>query len=143
MKRWIVCAIASCLLATTASAQGAFRCEVNGRTVYSDQPCTNGKLVAPTQDSAEQQQRGKEAMQQVKADNNAVDARIDRRASDEAKARAAERRVAAKAERAAAVEEKKARAKKKKEDAARKKLLKVKKTPTKKPLKPAASGKPA
>jgi hypothetical protein len=141
--RLLFCGVLLALLSAQALAQNAYRCEVNGGTVYSDKPCSDGKLVAPTQDSAEQKQRGKEAMQQVKADNKAVDTRIDRRASAEAKARAAERREAAKLARIAAAEEKKALAKKKKEDAARRKLLKVKKAPAPKPPKPVASSKPA
>jgi hypothetical protein len=135
-------AVASLALSGLAVAQNAYRCDVNGATVYSEKPCAGGTAVAPTQDSAEQKQRGAEAARQLKADDKAVNKRIDARASSEAKARAAERRAAQKAERAAAAEAKKAKAKKDKETAARRKLLKVKKAPVKKPPTPAASTKP-
>jgi len=102
------------MFATEAGAQTsvtAFRCDINGATVYSEKPCANGKAVAPTQDTDAQKARNAEAVKQMKADHQTIDARIDKRASDEAKARAAERAAQAKADRMRDAAEKKATAK--------------------------------
>jgi crotonobetainyl-CoA:carnitine CoA-transferase CaiB-like acyl-CoA transferase len=125
----------------TVAAQTAYRCDVNGAAVYSEKPCADGKAVAPTQDTDAQRARSKEAAAQVKADNRAIDSRIDKRANNEAKARAAERRALAKSERAEAA------AKKKKAAQAKATKAKMKVTPVKKPkgasAKPAAGAKPS
>ena len=126
---------------SVASAHTAFRCEVNGATVYSDKPCADGKAVAPTQDTDAQRARAKEAAAQMKADNRAVDARIDKRANEEAKARIAERRAVAKADRAEAAAQKK-KAAKAKATKAKMKVAKAKASKAK-PSKPAAGAKPS
>jgi hypothetical protein len=129
-----------------ADAQTAFRCEVNGATVYSEKPCADGKAVAPTQDTDAQRQRAKDAATQMKADNRAVDARIDKRANEEAKARIAERRAVARADRTKAAAQKKkaakAKATKAKIKVATTKPAKAK-TPKTKSSKPAAGAKPS
>lgn len=124
-----------------ADAQTAFRCELNGATVYSEKPCADGKTVAPTQDTDAQRQRAKDAAAQMKADNRAVDARIDKRANEEAKARIAERRAVAKADRAEAAAQKK-KAAKAKATKAKVKVAKAKASTTKS-SKPAAGAKPS
>jgi hypothetical protein len=126
-----------------AEAQTAFRCEVNGATVYSEKPCADGKAVAPTQETDAQRQRAKDAVTQMKADNRAVDARIDKRANEAAKARTAERRAVEKADRTeAAAQKKKKKAAKAKATKAKMKVAKEKASKTKS-SKPAAGAKPS
>jgi crotonobetainyl-CoA:carnitine CoA-transferase CaiB-like acyl-CoA transferase len=137
---WVlaVCAGAG---ATAASAQNAYRCDVNGTAVYSEKPCADGKAVAPTQDTDAQRARSKEAAAHVKADNRAIDSRIEKRANDEAKARAAERRALAKSERAEAAAQKK-KAAKAKATKAKMKVAKVRKSKSGS-AKPSAGSKPS
>jgi hypothetical protein len=139
-----VLAVAVAMISLRADAQSsatAFRCEVSGATVYSEKPCADGKAVAPTQDTDAQKARGIDATKQLKDDNKAIDARIDKRASEEAKARSAERAVVAKADRKQAAAEKKAAAKKAKSNTAKMKVAKAKKP--KSTSKPSAGSKPA
>jgi Domain of unknown function (DUF4124) len=142
MKRFIAIG-AFALTMSAAFAQNAYRCDVNGATVYSEKPCADGKAVAPTQDSDAQKQRAADANKQMKADDKALGQRIESREAREGKERAAirkaaerERRAAEKRERA----EKAAQAKKAKQAAKGKiKITKVKKQ---KPPKAAPSAKP-
>jgi hypothetical protein len=125
----------------TAVAQTAYRCDINGAVVYSEKPCADGKAVAPTQDTDAQRARAKEAAAQVNADNRAIDSRIDKRANNEAKARAAERRALAKSERADAAAQKK-KAAQAKATKAKMKVAKVKKSKSSS-AKPSAGAKPS
>ena len=66
----------------SASAQTAIRCDVGGQVVYSDKPCPAGAAgnpVAPTQDTASQKAAAKQANAQLRADNAAIDKRMDDR----------------------------------------------------------------
>ncbi|MGL5003162.1 MAG: DUF4124 domain-containing protein, partial [Casimicrobium sp.] len=92
MKALVLVVWAS-FFAASANAQTAYRCEVNGSTVYSEKPCADGKAVAPTQESAAQKERSKDAAAQLKADNRAIDQRITSRSKEEAKERAAVRKA--------------------------------------------------
>lgn len=107
-----------------ADAQTAYRCEVNGSTVYTDRPCADGKAVAPTQDTPEQQKRADDAAKQVRADDQSVSQRIERRSADEAKERSEIRKLQAdqdkRAAKAKAAEEKAAKKKSKKSSAVKK-----------------------
>jgi hypothetical protein len=80
-----------------ASAQSAFRCDDNGKTAYSDKPCPAGKLVAPTQDTAEQQRASKDANDRLRKDHADMNKRLSDREKQEAKERADARKQAAKA----------------------------------------------
>jgi hypothetical protein len=82
--RWgsALCAVAITLGAGVAGAQTAVRCDVNGKTVYSDAPCqpnAANKAVINTQDTPEQRAAAKAANDQIRKDNLAVDKRLDDR----------------------------------------------------------------
>jgi hypothetical protein len=135
-------AVASSTWAAYAqTTPSAYRCDVNGTTVYSEKPCANAKAVVSTQDTDAQKARSADASKQLKDDNKAIDARIDKRAGDEAKARSAERAAVAKAEKKEATAVKKASAKKAKSNTSKIKVTKAKKP--KSTSKPSAGGKPA
>jgi hypothetical protein len=66
----------------TVNAQTAVRCDVNGKAVYSDQPCQPGaanKAAINTQETPEQRAAAKAANDQIRKDNLAVDKRLDDR----------------------------------------------------------------
>lgn len=90
-------------------AQNAFRCDQDGKTVYSDKPCPAGKVVAPAQDSAEQKAASKQANDQMRKDANDLNRRLSEREKLEAQERAAARKAAA-AEKAKEAKEKRAAA---------------------------------
>lgn len=114
-----LCTSALALIASTSLfAQTAYRCEVNGSAVYTDKPCADGKAVAPTQDTREQQQRADELAKQRRADDREVSQRIANRSNAEAKERSEIRKQQALAERRAAA------ARAKEEKAAKKKTKK-------------------
>jgi hypothetical protein len=95
-----------------AGAQTAFRCDLNGQTVYSDKPCPPGnaaKAVAPTQETAEQKAASDAANARMRQDNAELNKRLTEREKLEAKERADARKAAPK-ERADA-KEKQAKAK--------------------------------
>ncbi len=76
------CALMATLGAATAAAQTAVRCDVNGKAVYSDQPCLPGlanKAVINTQETPEQRAAASAANDQIRKDNAAVDKRLDDR----------------------------------------------------------------
>ena len=79
-----------------ASAQTAYRCDNNGQTVYSDQPCPAGKAVVGTQETAEQKAAAKEANAQMRRDNADLNKRLSDREKLEAQERAAARKAAGK-----------------------------------------------
>jgi hypothetical protein len=65
-----------------ANAQTAVRCDVNGKSVYSDQPCQSAppnKAAISTQETPEQRAAAKAANDQIRKDNLAVDKRLDDR----------------------------------------------------------------
>ena len=77
-----LCALTASLVTATAEAQPAVRCDVNGKVVYSDQPCLPGlanKAAINTQETAEQRAAAKAANDQIRKDNVAVDKRLDDR----------------------------------------------------------------
>lgn len=77
-----LCALTASLVTGTAVAQPAVRCDVNGKAVYSDQPCLPGlanKAVINTQETAAQRAAAKAANDQIRKDNVAVDQRLDDR----------------------------------------------------------------
>ncbi len=115
--------------AAAASAQTTYRCEVNGNAVYTDKPCADGKAVAPTQDTREQQQRADALDKQRRADDREVSKRIADRSSAEAKERSEIRKQQALADKRAAAaraKEEKAAKKRAKKPASK---IKVAKTP--------------
>jgi hypothetical protein len=114
-KIWAACAVVFALAANNVTvAQTAYRCNVNGATVYSEKPCVDGKAVAPTQVTDEQKKRSAAATKQLDTDNKTVNAQISARAKDEAKERAAARKAQAAADKRAAKEKEKAERKAKK-----------------------------
>ena len=77
-----LCALTASLVTGHAAAQTAVRCDVNGKAVYSDQPCLPGlanKAGINTQESPEQRAAAKTANDQIRKDNAAVDKRLDDR----------------------------------------------------------------
>ena len=78
------------------SAQTAYRCDNNGQTVYSDQPCPAGKAVVGTQETPEQKAAAKEANAQMRRDNADLNKRLSDREKLEAQERAAARKAAGK-----------------------------------------------
>ena len=81
-----LCALTASLVTGHAAAQTAVRCDVNGKAVYSDQPCLPGlanKAVINTQESPEQRAAAKTANDQIRKDNAAVDKRLDDRYKQE------------------------------------------------------------
>ena len=77
-----LCALTASLFSGYAAAQTAVRCDVNGKAVYSDQPCLPGlanKAAINTQETAEQRAAAKAANDQIRKDNVAVDKRLDDR----------------------------------------------------------------
>ena len=75
-------AVTVALIATSAIAQTAIRCEVNGKVVYGDTPCASGSAattIAPTRETAEQKAASKAANDQMRKDTAAVDKRLDDR----------------------------------------------------------------
>lgn len=97
----VVSTIAVALWSGSAFAQNAFRCDQDGKTVYSDKPCPAAKVVAPTQDSAEQKAAAKAANSQMRQDSTELNKRLSEREKLEAQERAAARKAnaaAAKAE---------------------------------------------
>ena len=76
MATWAVA-----FVATSVSAQNAIRCEVNGKIAYGE-ACSAGsspKVIAPTQETAEQKAAGKAAHDQIRKENAYVDKRLDDR----------------------------------------------------------------
>jgi hypothetical protein len=115
MKHYpVACLSLLLLLGSNVVAQTAYRCDVNGATVYSDKPCADGKAVAPTQETDAQKKRSADATKQLKADDKAVSSQISARAKDEAKEREAVRKSQAAAEKRAAKEKEKSEKKAKK-----------------------------
>jgi hypothetical protein len=145
MKRLLASGAFAALALTTSAAfaQTAYRCDVNGATVYSEKPCADGKAVAPTQDSDAQKQRSIDATKQLKADDKAVNQQLNRRDAREAQERAAIRKAAERERRAA---EKRERAQKaaeaKKAKQAAKSKIKITTVKKPKPPKAAPSAKP-
>jgi hypothetical protein len=114
-KSWMAFAFGAALFTShLIVAQTAYRCDVNGATVYSEKPCADGKAVAPTQETDEQKKRSAAAAKQLKTDDKTVNAQISTRAKDEAKERAAARKAQAAADKRAAKEKEKAEKKAKK-----------------------------
>lgn len=77
-----LCALTASLFIGYAAAQTAVRCDVNGKAVYSDQPCLPGlanKAAINTQETAEQRAAAKAANDQIRKDTVAVDKRLDDR----------------------------------------------------------------
>ncbi len=105
-----VSTIALLLFAGSAFAQSAFRCDQDGKTVYSDKPCPAAKVVAPTHDSAEQKAAAKEANAQMRKDAGDINRRLSEREKLEAQERAAARKAAAAAARQEAKQAQAARA---------------------------------
>jgi predicted Zn-dependent protease len=104
--------IAMTFCAGVANAQTAYRCDSNGQTVYSEKPCVDAKATAPTQDSDAQRQRSREAAQQMKADDAAVNKQIADRKREDAKERDAIRKAQKKeAQKKPAAKEKKPKSK--------------------------------
>lgn len=88
-----VSTICLALYTGTALGQNAFRCDQDGKTVYSDKPCPAAKVVAPTQDSAEQKAAAKDANAQIRKDTNDLNKRLSEREKLEAQERAAARKA--------------------------------------------------
>ncbi len=114
-RTFLMMAVLAATLATTiASSQTAFRCDVNGATVYSDKPCPPGnamKAVTSTQETPEQKAASLAANQQMRKDNAELSKRLTEREKLEAKERADARKAASKL-RAEAAKEKAAKARK-------------------------------
>ena len=92
----VAVALAAVLLSPIASAQTAFRCDVNGTTVYSDKPCPPGstaKAVTATQDTAEQKAASTSANAQMRSDNTELNKRLSEREKLDAKERADARKA--------------------------------------------------
>jgi hypothetical protein len=100
-RHFLLIAALTCLnFAAPIAAQNAFRCDVNGQTVYSDKPCApgnTGKAVAPTQDTPEQKAASKAANDQMRKDGADLNKRLSEREKLEAAERAAARKAAANA----------------------------------------------
>lgn len=144
MKQLLIPSVLLALtLATSVSAQNAYRCEVNGTTVYSEKPCPGGRVVAPTQESDAQKAQTADAARQLKADDKQLSRQINQRVNRETKERAAERKVA---ERARIAADKRARAERaaeaKKAKKAAKSKIQITKVKPAKPPKRTASAKP-
>lgn len=125
------CAALLAFAAPMSDAQTAYRCEVNGAVVYTDKPCADGKAVAPTQDTREQQQRADELAKQRRADDRDVNQRIANRSNAEAKERSEIRKQQVLAEKRAAAaraKEEKAAKKKSKKSSSSMKVSKAPKT---------------
>lgn len=78
----LTAALTVALLAAPATAQTAFRCDGNGKTVYSDTPCPPGntaKAIAPTQETPAQKAAAQAASTQARQDNAYIDKRLDER----------------------------------------------------------------
>lgn len=88
-----ISAVTAYLCTGGAFAQSAFRCDQDGKTVYSDKPCPAAKVVAPTQDSAEQKAAAKDANAQMRKDNGDINKRLSEREKLEAQERAAARKA--------------------------------------------------
>ena len=101
------------LCASNVFAQNAFRCEQDGKTVYSDKPCPAAKVVASTQDTPEQKAAAKQANDQMRKDANDLNKRLSDREKLEAQERAAARKANAAAKAKEAKEKKAASAKSK------------------------------
>ena len=92
-------ALATVLLTPATFAQTAFRCDVNGTTVYSDKPCPPGstaKAVTATQDTPEQKAASTSANAQMRSDNTELNKRLTEREKLDAKERADARKAASK-----------------------------------------------
>jgi FtsZ-interacting cell division protein ZipA len=100
--------LVAALACGSAVAQTAYRCDVNGQTVYSEKPCVDGKAIAPTQDSKAQRARSRDATKQIRDDDKAVSKRIADRSKEEAKERSEIRKNQAAADKHAAKEKAKA-----------------------------------
>ena len=107
-----ISAVTAYLCTGGAFAQNAFRCDQDGKTVYSDKPCPAAKVVAPTQDSAEQKAAAKDANAQMRKDNGDINKRLSEREKLEAQERAAARKANAANAGPAAKDEKQAKGKK-------------------------------
>lgn len=95
----MMAAMCAALIVPIASAQTAFRCDVNGSTVYSDKPCPPGntmKAVTSTQETPEQRAASLAASQQLRKDSAELNQRLSQREKLEAKERADARKAAAK-----------------------------------------------
>ena len=95
-KRIALTVLLAAGLTGIASAQTAFRCDNNGKTVYSDAPCPAGKAVVGTQETPEQKAATKEANAQMRKDNADLNKRLSDREKLEAQERAAARKAAGK-----------------------------------------------
>ena len=126
----VACCISVAAFSVTANAQTAFRCDQDGKTLYSDKPCPAATAVAPTQDSAEQKAAAKAANDQMRKDHADLSKRLSEREKLEAQERAAQRKANAAAK---AKEAREARAATAKLKAAKKKAAdkKSKKTDNK------------
>ena len=96
----LTAALTVALFAAPTAAQTAFRCDSNGQTIYSDQPCppgNTGKAVVPTKETPEQKAASDAANAQMRKDNADLNKRLSEREKLEAKERADARRAAAKA----------------------------------------------
>lgn len=96
VNRFAVTLLLAAGLTGVASAQTAFRCENNGKTVYSDVPCPAGKAVVATQETAEQKAATEAANAQMRQDNADLNKRLSDREKREALERAAARKAAGK-----------------------------------------------
>lgn len=114
-RTFLLAAVLAAALATPiASSQTAFRCDVNGATVYSDKPCPPGsvtKAVTSTQETPEQKAASLAANQQMRKDSAELNKRLTEREKLEAKERADARKAASKL-RADAAKEKAAKTRK-------------------------------
>jgi hypothetical protein len=77
----LTAALTAALIATSVTAQSAIRCEVDGKVSYGEacSPGSAAKMIAPTQETAEQKAAAKAAADQVRKDNAYVDKRLDDR----------------------------------------------------------------
>jgi len=83
------------LCAGNVFAQNAFRCDQDGKTVYSDTPCPAAKVVAPSQDTPEQKAAARQASDQMRKDSGDLNKRLSDREKLEAQERAAARKASA------------------------------------------------
>lgn len=98
-RTFLLAALTALLLTPLAFAQTAYRCDVNGSTIYSDKPCPPGnsaKAVTSTQETPEQKAASKLANEQMRKDNAELNKRLTEREKLEAKERADARKAAAK-----------------------------------------------
>jgi hypothetical protein len=77
------------LASVSAFAQVAYRCDRDGKAVYSETPCADARAVTTTQEAADQKARSEQAAAKLQRDNAAVDQKISQRADRDAKERAA------------------------------------------------------